>query len=35
EEQVLALADAVLAQPALALTGIEGYEGVIHGDHAI
>lgn len=35
EEQVLALADAVQAQPALALTGIEGYEGVIHGDHAI
>ncbi|MCJ2374571.1 amino acid deaminase [Pseudomonas sp. RGM 3321] len=35
EAQVLALADAVQAQPALALTGIEGYEGVIHGDHAI
>ncbi|KPX50107.1 Uncharacterized protein ALO68_01544 [Pseudomonas syringae pv. helianthi] len=35
EKQVLALADAVQAQPALALTGIEGYEGVIHGDHAI
>ncbi|MEE4816754.1 amino acid deaminase [Pseudomonas alliivorans] len=33
--QVLELADAVLAQPSLALTGIEGYEGVIHGDHAI
>ncbi|RMR13285.1 amino acid deaminase [Pseudomonas syringae group genomosp. 3] len=35
EAQVLALADAVQAQPALALTGIEGYEGVIHGDQAI
>lgn len=35
EAQVLALAEAVQAQPALALTGIEGYEGVIHGDHAI
>ncbi|SHM54190.1 D-serine deaminase, pyridoxal phosphate-dependent [Pseudomonas asturiensis] len=35
EAEVLALADAVLAQPGLALTGIEGYEGVIHGDHAI
>ncbi|MEE5131797.1 amino acid deaminase [Pseudomonas alliivorans] len=35
EAQVLELADAVLAQPSLALSGIEGYEGVIHGDHAI
>ncbi|MEE5071825.1 amino acid deaminase [Pseudomonas alliivorans] len=35
EAQMLELADAVLAQPSLALTGIEGYEGVIHGDHAI
>ncbi|MCI3909811.1 amino acid deaminase [Pseudomonas viridiflava] len=35
EAQVLELADAVLAQPSLALTGIEGYEGVINGDHAI
>ncbi|MCF5715637.1 alanine racemase, partial [Pseudomonas tremae] len=35
EAQVLALADAVQAQPALALTGIEGYEGVIHGDQAV
>lgn len=34
EQQVLELADAVAAQPALALTGIEGYEGVIHGDQA-
>ena len=29
------LAKAISAQPALALTGIEGYEGVIHGDHAV
>ncbi|MGO2203024.1 amino acid deaminase [Pseudomonas helleri] len=35
EEQVLALAAAINAQPALALTGIEGYEGVIRGDTAI
>ncbi|MCQ6257215.1 amino acid deaminase [Pseudomonas sp. Q11] len=35
EAEVLALAKAIGAQPALALTGIEGYEGVIHGDHAI
>ncbi|MEB0046653.1 MULTISPECIES: amino acid deaminase [unclassified Pseudomonas] len=34
EAQVLELAKAIAAQPALALTGIEGYEGVIHGDHA-
>ncbi|SCW30574.1 amino acid deaminase [Pseudomonas sp. NFACC05-1] len=35
EAEVLALAEAIRSQPALALTGIEGYEGVIHGDHAI
>ncbi|MBC3361613.1 amino acid deaminase [Pseudomonas sp. SWRI154] len=35
EAEVLALAKAIGAQPALALTGIEGYEGVIHGDHAV
>lgn len=35
EQEVLALAEAIAAQPALALTGIEGYEGVIHGDQAI
>ncbi|MBF7144797.1 MULTISPECIES: amino acid deaminase [Pseudomonas] len=34
-EDVLALADAIAAQPALALTGIEGYEGVIHGAQAV
>jgi D-serine deaminase-like pyridoxal phosphate-dependent protein len=33
EQQVRELAAAIAAQPALALTGIEGYEGVIHGDH--
>jgi D-serine deaminase-like pyridoxal phosphate-dependent protein len=35
EQEVMALADAIAAQPALKLTGIEGYEGVIHGDHAV
>ncbi|MGV8918111.1 MAG: amino acid deaminase [Pseudomonas sp.] len=35
EQEVLALADAIAAQPGLALTGIEGYEGVIHGDQAV
>lgn len=35
EAEVLALAAAIAAQPALALTGIEGYEGVIHGEQAI
>ena len=34
EPQVMDLAAAIAAQPALALTGIEGYEGVIHGDQA-
>ncbi|QTT83195.1 amino acid deaminase [Pseudomonas chlororaphis] len=35
EQEVLELAKAIQAQPALALCGIEGYEGVIHGDHAV
>lgn len=35
EAEVLALAAAIKAQPALALCGIEGYEGVIHGDQAV
>lgn len=35
EQEVLDLAAAIAAQPALALTGIEGYEGVIHGEQAI
>ena len=35
EQEVLKLAQAIQAQPALALCGIEGYEGVIHGDHAV
>lgn len=35
EQDVMALAEAIKAQPALALTGIEGYEGVIHGEHAV
>lgn len=35
ERQVLDLADTIANQPALALTGIEGYEGVIHGTEAV
>ncbi|AMB79611.1 amino acid deaminase [Pseudomonas fragi] len=35
EQEVRALAAAIKAQPALALTGIEGYEGVIHGEEAV
>ena len=35
EQEVMALAAAIEAQPALALTGIEGYEGVIHGEQAV
>ena len=35
KQEVRDLATAIKAQPALALTGIEGYEGVIHGEHAI
>lgn len=32
--EVLTLAAAIGRQPGLALSGIEGYEGVIHGEHA-
>ncbi|WP_416423340.1 amino acid deaminase [Pseudomonas sp. App30] len=35
EAEVKALAAAIAAQPALRLTGIEGYEGVIHGEQEI
>lgn len=35
EAEVLALAEAISSQPGLALTGIEGYEGVIHGEQAV
>ncbi|MES2868640.1 MAG: amino acid deaminase [Pseudomonadota bacterium] len=35
EQEVRALAAAIKAQPALVLCGIEGYEGVIHGDQAV
>lgn len=35
EAEVLALAEAIGRQPGLALTGIEGYEGVIHGEQAV
>lgn len=32
QEAVLALAEAVAAEPALVLAGLEGYEGVVHGE---
>ncbi|EIK96024.1 hypothetical protein PMM47T1_13730 [Pseudomonas sp. M47T1] len=35
EAEVMALATAIAAQPALRLTGIEGYEGVIRGDQEV
>jgi len=35
ESEVRALAQAIAGQPALRLTGIEGYEGVIHGVEAV
>lgn len=35
EQEVRALAAVIKTQPALALCGIEGYEGVIHGDQAV
>ncbi len=35
EAEVLVLAAAIEAHPSLALTGIEGYEGVIHGEQAV
>jgi D-serine dehydratase len=35
EQAVFELADLIATQPALALTGIEGYEGVIHGTEAV
>ena len=35
EAEVLALAASIKAQSGLALTGIEGYEGVIHGEQAV
>lgn len=33
QQQVLALAEAIADEPALALVGLEGYEGVVHGDN--
>jgi len=35
EQQVMELAAAIKLQPSLALTGIEGYEGIIHGEQAV
>ncbi len=32
QAQIIALANAIADEPALALVGLEGYEGVVHGD---
>lgn len=32
QQQILSLAEAIADQPALSLVGLEGYEGVVHGD---
>ncbi|UDM08543.1 amino acid deaminase [Halomonas sp. NyZ770] len=32
QAQIIALANAIADEPALALAGLEGYEGVVHGD---
>ncbi|MDQ7734108.1 amino acid deaminase [Halomonas sp. SpR1] len=32
QQQILSLAEAIADEPALALVGLEGYEGVVHGD---
>lgn len=32
QQQILSLAEAITNEPALALVGLEGYEGVVHGD---
>lgn len=33
QQQVLSLAEAIADEPALSLAGLEGYEGVVHGDN--
>lgn len=33
QQQILSLADAIAQAPALSLVGLEGYEGVVHGDN--
>lgn len=32
QQQILSLAEAIADEPALSLVGLEGYEGVVHGD---
>lgn len=32
QQQILSLAEAIAEEPALSLVGLEGYEGVVHGD---
>ncbi|MGP9765508.1 amino acid deaminase [Halomonas sp. AOP13-D3-9] len=33
KQQILSLAEAIANEPALSLAGLEGYEGVVHGDN--
>lgn len=33
KQQILSLAEAIADEPALSLVGLEGYEGVVHGDN--
>ncbi|OWV31315.1 amino acid deaminase [Halomonas campaniensis] len=33
QQQILSLAEAIASEPALSLVGLEGYEGVVHGDN--
>lgn len=33
QQQILSLAEAIAEEPALSLVGLEGYEGVVHGDN--
>ncbi|NYT71583.1 amino acid deaminase [Halomonas sp. QX-2] len=33
QQQILSLAEAIANEPALSLVGLEGYEGVVHGDN--
>ncbi|MGO2580847.1 MAG: amino acid deaminase [Halomonas sp.] len=33
QQEILSLAEAIAGEPALSLAGLEGYEGVVHGDN--
>ncbi|MCE7519461.1 amino acid deaminase [Vreelandella titanicae] len=33
QQQILSLAEVIASEPALSLVGLEGYEGVVHGDN--